>query len=53
MVRRDSQTSLGIPVIGNFPLGHVREKFTMPVGALAELDATARRFTVLEPTVRA
>jgi muramoyltetrapeptide carboxypeptidase len=44
--------SLGIPVISNFPLGHIREKFTMPIGALVELDATARRFTVLEPTVR-
>lgn len=43
---------LKIPVLGNFPLGHVKEKFTMPIGVMAELDADSRKFTLLEAAVR-
>lgn len=37
----------GIPVLVSFPLGHVRENLTLPLGALAEIDADAVTLTVL------
>ncbi len=40
------------PVIANFPLGHVRENFTLPVGAMAEIDTEALTVRVLEEPVR-
>ncbi len=40
------------PVVSQFPVGHVRENATLPVGLLAELDADARRLTLLESPVR-
>ncbi len=49
---RSRLAPLKIPVLGNFPLGHVREKFTMPIGVLAELDADNKKFTLLEPSVK-
>ncbi len=51
-VLRSRLAPLKIPVIGNFPLGHVKEKFTMPIGVLAEVDSDAKKFSILEPTVR-
>jgi muramoyltetrapeptide carboxypeptidase len=51
-VFRSRLAPLKIPVLANFPLGHVKEKFTMPIGALAEVDADAKSFTLLEPSVR-
>jgi muramoyltetrapeptide carboxypeptidase len=49
---RSRLAPLKIPVIGNFPLGHVKEKFTMPIGVMAEVDADNKKFTILEPSVR-
>jgi muramoyltetrapeptide carboxypeptidase len=49
---RSRLAPLNIPVVGNFPLGHVREKFTMPIGVLAELDADNKKFSILEAAVR-
>jgi len=51
-VLRSRLAPLKIPVIANFPLGHVKEKFTMPIGVLAEVDADAKKFTILEPSVQ-
>lgn len=39
------------PVVMNFPVGHVRDNATLPVGAWAELDADALTLSVLEPVV--
>lgn len=43
--------SLGIPVAAGFPFGHTDSQWTLPLGVLAELDATNRRLTLLEPAV--
>jgi len=32
-------------------IGHIRRKFTLPVGALAEMDADAGSIRLLEPSV--
>ncbi|MBN1514184.1 MAG: LD-carboxypeptidase [Phycisphaerae bacterium] len=39
------------PVVTQFPIGHVRDNATLPLGVLAELDATALTLTLLEPAV--
>ncbi len=39
------------PVVAQFPVGHVRDNATLPLGVLAELDATALTLTLLEPAV--
>lgn len=51
-VLRSRLAPLKIPVIANFPLGHVKEKFTMPIGVQAEVDADAKKITLLEPAVQ-
>jgi len=43
---------LGIPVVAGFSFGHVPENATLPVGAMAELDAEAGTLALLEPAVR-
>jgi muramoyltetrapeptide carboxypeptidase len=43
---------LGIPVAAGFPIGHVDEQWTVPIGVMAELDATSHELTILEPAVR-
>jgi muramoyltetrapeptide carboxypeptidase len=43
---------LGIPVVAGFSFGHVPENATLPIGAMAELDAGAGTLTLLEPAVR-
>ncbi len=44
--------NLGIPVVAGFSFGHVPENATLPIGAMAELDAGAGTLTLLEPAVR-
>jgi muramoyltetrapeptide carboxypeptidase len=39
---------LGKPVLAGLLFGHTREKATIPIGVEAELDAGARRLTILE-----
>jgi muramoyltetrapeptide carboxypeptidase len=46
-VLRQYFADAGIPVLVSFPLGHVRENLTLPLGALAEIDADAVTLTVL------
>lgn len=43
---------LGIPVAAGFPIGHIDSQWTLPVGVLAELDATHGQLTLLEAAVR-
>jgi muramoyltetrapeptide carboxypeptidase len=43
---------LGIPAIANVPVGHGKTMVTIPLGARARLDATAKTLDILEPGVR-
>ncbi len=43
--------SLGVPVAYGFPVGHIPEQWTLPIGARARLDASAGEFDLLEPAV--
>lgn len=42
---------LNVPVYRGAMIGHIRRKFTVPVGALAEIDAEAGTLQLLEPSV--
>jgi muramoyltetrapeptide carboxypeptidase len=42
---------LGIPVIGNVPVGHGKHMVTIPLGAKARLDADAKTLDILEAGV--
>ncbi len=42
---------LGVPVYSGASFGHIRRKFTLPVGALAEIDADAGALRLLQPPV--
>jgi len=48
----DRLGKLGIPVVAGLCFGHARDNATLPVGAMAELDAEAGTLTLLEPAVR-
>lgn len=45
-------TSLNIPVLGNFPYGHISKKFTMPLGTIVRLDADKGLLFILEHSVK-
>jgi muramoyltetrapeptide carboxypeptidase len=40
--------SIGKPVLAGLVFGHTKEKSTLPLGVMAELDASARRVAVVE-----
>lgn len=40
-----------IPVAHGFPIGHVHEQWTLPIGVMAELDATNGDLSLLEAAV--
>jgi muramoyltetrapeptide carboxypeptidase len=42
---------LGIPVAHGFPIGHVQEQWTLPIGIQAELDANRGELTLLGAAV--
>jgi len=42
---------LGVPVYSGASFGHIRRKFTLPVGAQAEIDADAGTLRLLQPPV--
>jgi muramoyltetrapeptide carboxypeptidase len=44
---------LGVPVLADFPAGHLPDQATLPMGVLVRLDATARTLTILESPVDA
>jgi muramoyltetrapeptide carboxypeptidase len=48
---KDRLLPLGMPLIVDFPFGHVENPLTLPLGCMAELDAGARRLTMLESAV--
>jgi muramoyltetrapeptide carboxypeptidase LdcA involved in peptidoglycan recycling len=50
-VLRDFFGKLKVPVLTHFPIGHVRFNATLPVGAMAELDADAQTVRILENPV--
>jgi muramoyltetrapeptide carboxypeptidase len=43
---------LGIPVVAGLCFGHVRDKATLPLGVMAELDGDEGTLTLLESAVR-
>lgn len=43
---------LGVPAYQGAWFGHIADQFTLPVGALAEIDADACTLRLLEPAVR-
>jgi muramoyltetrapeptide carboxypeptidase LdcA involved in peptidoglycan recycling len=40
-------------VVSNFPVGHVEDSATLPIGVLAELNAMTGQLQLLEAPVRA
>jgi muramoyltetrapeptide carboxypeptidase len=49
-ILREQLESLGVPVLANFPAGHGRENWALPLGVRVRLDADARVLESLEPT---
>ncbi len=43
---------LGVPVASGFPIGHIDSQWTLPLGVMAELDATNGRVSLLGPAVK-
>ena len=50
-VLQDRLSGLKIPVVYGMSFGHVKDKLTIPFGALAELDSGKQTFTLLEKAV--
>lgn len=51
-VLKDYFAGLGVPVLKDFPVGHVMYNTTLPIGAEAELNATNGTLRILENPVR-
>ncbi len=51
-VLRETAEAIGVPCLAGAPIGHIEEQWTLPLGALAELNATDRNLTIDE-TVQA
>jgi len=47
----DRLGSLGIPVIYGLSFGHIRNKFTLPIGTRAMIDVDNEKFALIEPAV--
>ena len=47
VVLAEAAEAAGVPAIAGMPLGHIDEQWSLPLGAEAELDADARRLTLL------
>ena len=50
-VLNDHLLAYRIPVFYGTMIGHITDKFTVPIGAMAEMDATAGTIRLLEPAV--
>jgi muramoyltetrapeptide carboxypeptidase len=46
-VLREFGERVGVPCVMDFPIGHVPDHVTLPLGAIAELDADAGSLTIL------
>jgi muramoyltetrapeptide carboxypeptidase len=44
---------IGVPAYNGAWFGHIRDKYTLPLGIHAEMDATSRTLTILEAAVTA
>jgi len=42
---------LGVPLVYDFPFGHIVNKITLPIGIKARIDTRAKTFSLLEPAV--
>ena len=51
-VLSDVLSGLNIPILANFPAGHIQDNWTLPLGVRARIDADARALHLLEPAVR-
>jgi muramoyltetrapeptide carboxypeptidase len=47
-VLRETAEAIGVPCLAGAPIGHIEEQWTLPLGALAELNATDRNLTIDE-----
>lgn len=47
-VLRETAQSLSVPSLAGAPVGHIADQWTLPVGAMAELDADACSLRILE-----
>jgi muramoyltetrapeptide carboxypeptidase len=43
----ETAAALGVPCIAGLPVGHIADQWTLPLGALAELDVDARTLGVI------
>ena len=50
-VLRDVLSGLDIPILANFPAGHIRDNWTLPLGVKARIDADERELHFLEPAI--
>jgi muramoyltetrapeptide carboxypeptidase len=41
-VLRETADAIGVPCIADAPVGHIDDQWTLPLGAMAEMDATER-----------
>ena len=46
-VLEEAAKAVGVPTISGIPLGHVTDQWSIPLGMTAELDADAKRITVI------
>jgi muramoyltetrapeptide carboxypeptidase len=46
VILREAADIAGVPAIAGAPIGHIGEQWTLPLGAMAELDADARSLHV-------
>ena len=51
LVFEDYFKSMSIPVFSGSQFGHIRKKFTLPIGLEAEMDADAGTITMLQAAV--
>lgn len=51
-VLKDRFSGFKIPVIYGMSFGHIKDKFTIPFGGLAELDTNEQNFSLLETVVK-
>ncbi len=50
-VLRDRLGKMGIPVFYGFPVGHIKDQATLPIGIHASFDTTSRKLIYLESPV--